>query len=568
MRDGEELQRLRTAIAAAGDAAYDWDLGSDRIAWWGAAGAVVGPDGNPPPYGDAFRGLVHAADVTKRDKALADHLAGSGAFDCEYRLAALEGPTQWIHERGAVVGENGTRRLCGTLRNITQRKRAESQLEYLARYDELTGHFNRSRLKEALDHALSYAQRYHTPGAYMVVGIDRLAAVNEAFGHAAADAVIVGVGQRLDRCLRASDVIGRLDGDRFGVVLAPCPEGDMHSAAERILRAVSQSAIDTPNGPIHVTVSVGGVPFLDQWPSAHEAMTRADSALQQAKGGGRNCFVPFDDSPETREERRRALSIGEEVQAALKNGRLVTAVQPVVAAGTREVDHYECLLRLKREDGSLMAAGAFIPVVERTSLMRAIDRRALELAIAELHAVPHVKLAINISGLTAVDRGWLRMLSALLRGKPELAQRLIVEITETVALQDIEETAHFVSVVRELGCNVALDDFGAGYTSFRYLKVLAISCVKIDGSFVRGLTDNIDNQLFIRTLLGLADGFGLSTVAECVETAAEAALLERRGVQFLQGYHFGAPTIERPWDASTGQTRLVMPRAAAVQLAE
>jgi len=177
-------------------------------------------------------------------------------------------------------------------------------------------------------------------------------------------------------------------------------------------------------------------------------------------------------------------------------------VQPIVAAGTREVDHYECLLRLRREDGSLMAAGAFIPVVERTSLMRAIDRRALELAIAELHAVPEIKLAINISGLTAVDRGWLRLLSSLLRGKPELAQRLIVEITETVALQDIEETAHFVNAVRDLGCRVALDDFGAGYTSFRYLKVLSISCVKIDGSFVRGLTDNIDNQLFIRTLLG------------------------------------------------------------------
>jgi EAL domain-containing protein (putative c-di-GMP-specific phosphodiesterase class I) len=136
-----------------------------------------------------------------------------------------------------------------------------------------------------------------------------------------------------------------------------------------------------------------------------------------------------------------------------------------------------------------------------------------------------------------------------------------------VALQDIEETVHFVGAVRDLGCQVALDDFGAGYTSFRYLKVLAISCVKIDGSFVRGLTDNIDNQLFIRTLLGLADGFGLATVAECVETAAEAALLERRGVQFLQGYHFGAPTIERPWDA-TGQTRLVMPHAAAAQVAE
>jgi len=569
MQDIDDFQRLRTAIAAAGDIAYDWDLASGQITWWGSSDALLGAEMPPPANGDAFRAMIHGGDLPKRDKALADHIAGEGVFDCEFRLVNAEGATTWAHERGTVIMDRDGKpaRLCGSLRDITQRKRVDSRLEYLARYDELTGHFNRSRLKEALTHALSYAQRYNTPGAYMVVGIDRLAAVNEAYGHLAADAVIVGVGQRLDRSLRASDVIGRLDGDRFGIVLAPCPEGDMPAAAERILRAVSQGPIDTPNGPIHVTASVGGVPFLDQWPSAHEAMTRADSALQEAKAAGRNCFVQFDDSPEHRDERRRALSIGEEVQAALKSGRIVTAVQPVVAAGTREVDHYECLLRLRREDGSLMAAGAFIPVVERTAIMRAIDRRALEIAVAELHAVPNVKFAINISGLTAIDRSWQRMLAALVRGKPEIAERMIIEITETVALQDLEETAQFVNAVRDLGCRIALDDFGAGYTSFRYLKMLAINCVKIDGSFVRGLTDNIDNQLFIRTLLGLADGFGLSTVAECVETAAEAALLERRGVHYLQGYHFGAPTIERPWDAQ-GRSLLAIPRAVAAQPAE
>jgi EAL domain-containing protein (putative c-di-GMP-specific phosphodiesterase class I) len=128
-----------------------------------------------------------------------------------------------------------------------------------------------------------------------------------------------------------------------------------------------------------------------------------------------------------------------------------------------------------------------------------------------------------------------------------MAERLTVEITETVALEDIDETARFVRSLRDLGCRVALDDFGAGYTSFRNLKALAVDCVKIDGSYVRGLEDNVDNQLFVRTLLGLAEGLGLVTVAECVETAPEAALLTRRGVRFLQGWHFGKPEIDRPW---------------------
>jgi EAL domain-containing protein (putative c-di-GMP-specific phosphodiesterase class I) len=133
------------------------------------------------------------------------------------------------------------------------------------------------------------------------------------------------------------------------------------------------------------------------------------------------------------------------------------------------------------------------------------------------------------------------------KGRPEIAQRLIVEITETVAIQDIDETAKFVAAVRDLGCRVALDDFGAGYTSFRNLKALDVDCVKIDGSFVKGLSENVDNQLFVRTLLGLAEGLGLKTVAECVETAADAALLARRGVRYLQGWYFGKPTLERPW---------------------
>jgi len=176
--------------------------------------------------------------------------------------------------------------------------------------------------------------------------------------------------------------------------------------------------------------------------------------------------------------------------------------------------------------------------------------RALELAVEELSAYPELSLAVNVSGHTTSDRNWLRTLGTLVRGIPEVARRLTVEITETVALQDIDETARFVRKLRDLGCRVSLDDFGAGYTSFRNLKALEVDCVKIDGSFVRGLSENVDNQLFVRTLLGLAEGLGLVTVAECVETAPEAALLTRRGVRFLQGWHFGKPEIDRPWLAA------------------
>ncbi|MGD9868952.1 MAG: EAL domain-containing protein, partial [Hyphomicrobiales bacterium] len=156
-------------------------------------------------------------------------------------------------------------------------------------------------------------------------------------------------------------------------------------------------------------------------------------------------------------------------------------------------------------------------------------------------------LAVNISGLTTTDPVWLRTLKSLLQGRPDLAKRLVLEITETAALQDIEETARFLGEIRGLGCRVALDDFGAGFTSFRHLQALTFDIVKIDGAFIRQLHDNPEQQLFVRNLVGLAEAFGLETVAECVETGEDAAFLANEGVQFLQGYYFGRPSQERPW---------------------
>ncbi len=245
--------------------------------------------------------------------------------------------------------------------------------------------------------------------------------------------------------------------------------------------------------------------------------------------------------------------MSEEVQSALKTSRLLLAYQPVVNARTRKVHHYECLIRLRLETGAVVAAGEFVPLVERSGLMRLIDRRALDLALADLSRYPDVSLAINISAVTATDASWLRTLSAGVKNHPDIASRLCVELTETIALENIEETARFVTSLRELGVRVALDDFGAGFTSFRNLRALAVDTVKIDGSFIKDLAGNVDNQIFVKTLMGLADSFGLSTVAEGVETAEDAAHLTERGVSYLQGYYFGRPMIERPWLDSTQQ---------------
>ena len=227
-------------------------------------------------------------------------------------------------------------------------------------------------------------------------------------------------------------------------------------------------------------------------------------------------------------------------------------LEPVIDARTRQPVFHEALLRLTDHAGEPLLTGQVVTVAEKLGLVRLIDQAVVLLAADALERHPDVRISINISGTTATDPRWYPEILSVIGASPGVAGRMIIEITETVALGDLSHTIRFVEALRQLGCSVAIDDFGAGYTSFRNLKALAIDSVKIDGSFVRGLADNVDNQLFIKTLLGLADGFGLETVAECVENAVEAQHLSRRGVKLLQGNLFGLPSIERPWLAPLG----------------
>ncbi len=546
--DDARLSRVLAALRASGDVTYHWDFACDRIEWSGPVEEVLAqPDLSSISTGDRFHDLINSDDLARRLKALSRHFSSRGRFDCEYRLRCPDGTFRWVHERGEVtIGTDGKpETMTGTLRAITARKLSEERLEYLANFDELTGHFNRSRLKSAIEHALSRSRRYGRSGAYLVLDVDNLALINDAYGAETGDAVIVALGERLDRLIGASDVIGRVEGDEFGIVLDDCDENVLQQTAERIIRAVREEPFPTRIGAVAVTVSLGGLIFPDSAQTGHDVMSRAESALHTAKRAGRNHFMLYRLTEVQRLGIRQDMGIAKQVQRALAEERLEFAYQPIVRADTGTPEFHECLLRMRKHDGQLVSAGQFIPVVEQLGLMRQIDRRVLEMVVHQLHEDPGAVLAFNISGLTASDQSWLRGLVALLKGKPEVASRLIVEITETAALQDIDDSERFVTTVRDLGCKVALDDFGAGYSSFRHLKALAVDMVKIDGSFVGNLMDRAENQLFVRTLLGLARGFGLATVAECVETADEAALLVQEGVTYLQGYYFGRPEASR-----------------------
>ena len=320
----------------------------------------------------------------------------------------------------------------------------------------------------------------------------------------------------------------------------------MATAAAKVLDAVERTPVETTAGPMRLAVSVGGVAIPSVVCTGQEALYRSEEVLAGAKRAGGGRFVACRLSRAERRVRRADQRVAERVLAALRDRRLRLAFQPIVEPDAGETMLHECLLRMVDDRGRVIDAESFMPAVERLGLTSKIDRRALELVVAALREELGIRLALNISGLTVGDAAWRRAFIALLRGNREVAARLTIEITETAMLDDIAESIAFVLGLRELGCQVALDDFGAGHTSLAQLEALPVDVVKIDGSLVRALRANPGQHDFVSTVMDLTASFGLITIAEGIETAEDAAALKRHGVDYLQGHYLGRPTTEPP----------------------
>jgi EAL domain-containing protein (putative c-di-GMP-specific phosphodiesterase class I) len=237
----------------------------------------------------------------------------------------------------------------------------------------------------------------------------------------------------------------------------------------------------------------------------------------------------------------------DEIVSALNERRILLAFEPVVETMSRRTAYYECLMRIRRGDDTLVPASAVIPVAERLGLVRLLDHRVLELLVSEMAAVPSLHASVNVSPATTTDPDWWSALGALLRAQSGIAERLIVEITESAVIHDIDDTRGFVARVKDLGCRIAIDDFGSGYTSFRNLRKLGVDILKIDGAFVQNLMRSDDDRAFVQALVDLAKRLRLTTVAEWVQDEAAAKLLAEWGCDYLQGALTGLATIERPW---------------------
>ncbi len=387
----------------------------------------------------------------------------------------------------------------------------------------------------------SHARQTQEQAALVLVSIDNLAMIMSGYSMSVAEAVMAELFELVRHTAGTNASATRVQRDQFGILLPATNDSAAERWCQEIEDAIRNYSYSSRYGELHCLISTSYQILPDAVSQPEEILGRALVILTESSGS--ELAQPDVSGAGHREEMGLANFLGQ----AVKEGRIRLAYQPVIDAKTGEVAHYEALLRLCSEDGTITSAGALIPIAERMGFIPMIDCVVLEKVVTELRFDSKVHIAVNVSNLTIQDSTWLTKLTELMTETPDVAARLSVEITETAVHGDLKHSARFCAEVQALGCMIALDDFGSGYTSFRQLKTLSIDFVKIDGAFIRDLTDNADSRLFVKILLDFTKGFGLKSVAEFVETGEVAKMLIDLGVDYLQGYYFAKPSNTRPW---------------------
>ncbi|MEW6122873.1 MAG: GGDEF domain-containing phosphodiesterase [Pseudomonadota bacterium] len=415
------------------------------------------------------------------------------------------------------------------------------------------GQVSRGQLVETLLDLLKPAGR-KAGWSLLLVGIDHLGRMNDTFGFAVVDQIVGEIAARLRKRVPQPDIVARFSGGKFAVLSRSSGTGEAAGALGAAICAdVSSSPFETSAGPMPVTVTVGGIVAPERATSLNAVLAAVQEALDKAKRQARGSCLLYERNDGVERRRRTNQHTAEEIVRAIWDRRIFLALQPVVNAHSRETAFFEALARIAPLSGArLTEAGQIAEAAERLGLIGFLDRHVLAHAVEALRRDPTLRLSVNVSPSTIADHAWLGLFAAEVT--PDLAGRLIVELTESAAVNDIEAARAFVRKARDQGARVALDDFGAGSTSFRNLRSLGVDMVKIDGSFIRNMARSPDDRAFVHALIQLARKLGISTVAEWVRTEQVAGLLRAEGCDYIQGALTGlaAPYAHAAEDACSG----------------
>jgi diguanylate cyclase (GGDEF)-like protein len=423
--------------------------------------------------------------------------------------------------------------------------RSRSELAYLAGHDPLTGLKNRRHFEGELRRELSEERRMGGSGALLWFDLDHFKDINDCLGHAAGDKLLVAFADLLRASSRSYCTLARLGGDEFGMLLPHANEAEAEGAAARLVDLLSANTFAVDGHEVRISASIGVVRYPEHGWDGDQLMARADLAMYEAKATGGNRVVAYQHDETWRSRMTDHIDLAERIVAALREDRFVLYAQPLRCLADGLVGGYELLLRMVGEDGEIIMPSEIIPTAERLGVIRDIDRWVARRSIALLAEARDngvdTTFSINLSGCAFSDPDLLDIISGELARTCVDPWRLVIEITETTAIADIERARRFVAALRDLGCKFSLDDFGSGASSFYYLKHLAVDYLKLDGSLVKGLDALSPDAHFVRAIVEMCKGLSISTVAEYVESEDLLAAVGAHGVDYAQGYEVGLP---------------------------
>jgi diguanylate cyclase (GGDEF)-like protein/PAS domain S-box-containing protein len=440
--------------------------------------------------------------------------------------------------RGHVVG------VIALIRDITERKAAEQQIEYQAYHDALTGLANRRLFQEHLTLALALAQRRDRLVAVLFLDLDHFKLVNDSLGHSVGDELLREIARRLRSSVREGDTVARVGGDEFTIVLQELSSrADAAVVAQKVLGTVAEP-VEVGGHRLYVTTSIGVTLFPDDGDDAEALLKNADTAMYRAKAEGRNTYQLSTEELNRSTQERMTVESG--LHVALEHDEFVLHYQPQVDLRTMRIVGMESLLRWRHPERGLVPPLDFIGVAEERGLIVPIGEWVLRTSCATAvtlrkHGVEEFRVAVNISARQFRDQSLVAMVRAALASSGLDARCLELEITESVAMENVELTLSVLTALRALGISIAIDDFGTGHSSLSYLKRFPIDTLKIDRAFIEDLPDRFEDAAIVRAVIQLADGLNLRVIAEGVETEEQLEFLRAHHCREVQGYYFSKP---------------------------
>ena len=537
-------------LGSIGETLYQWDIASDRLDWGPGHAAVLGPFARLDlSTGMAFGALIAAESGSSRFDAVCHAVepdAGGGvAYQLVYALApspeiGVSSPL-WLEDTGKwFAGEDGRpARAQGVLRALPGPDEGGRRQTSSLAADLLTGLPDRSSLLAETHAFLDRASHTDRPFVVMLATIENLFTLNQSCGYDAGDATIAAVAGLLRANVRVGDVVARYAGNKFAILLEKCGAEEAALVGVRLSGRVAAAPFDTALGPLAARIRLGFVVAPQDGRTPQTLFLRAEEALDAARRAFGRGVVAYTPSLSRDDARLQVRHAADTILSALADDRIELALQPVVRAADGAVAFHEALLRLRLPGGDMAALDALLPAAFKAGLIWALDSRVMTLVCARLAADPALRISMNCArdSITAAD--WIESFTARVGATPGVGDRLIVEVTETGLIENVEAMRAAIGACKRLGVRVAMDDFGAGHTSFRDLRALGFDLVKIDGDFIRNIAHSADDRFFVKTLVDLARRLGLEIVAEWVGDAATAQILREMGVDYFQGDYYG-----------------------------